>query len=101
MSPAPRRLKPAALLGIAACMEAQKEYSQAIAYYQRVYVLYGAYKKEVIEAYIRSGACFERTGDKAAALKTYQEFLESDFAPGTAAAAAARKRIATLSGGAS
>ena len=98
---APRRLKPAALLGIAACMEAQKEYSQAIAYYQRVYVLYGAYKKEVVEAYLRSGDCFERIGDKAAALKTYQEFLDSDFAPGTAGAASARQRIAQLSGGAS
>ena len=98
---APRRLKPDALLGIAACMAAQKEYAQAIAYYQRIYVLYGAYKKAVIEAYLRSGDCFEKLGDKAAALKTYQEFLDSDYAPGTAAAAFARQRIASLSGGAS
>lgn len=98
---APRRLKPDALLGIAACMEAQKEYAQAVAYYQRVYVLYGAYKKAVVTAYLRSGDCFEKLGDKAAALKTYQEFLESDFAPGTAAAAFARQRIAALAGGAS
>lgn len=97
---APRRLKPEALLGIAACMEAQQEYSQAIAYYQRVYVLYGAYQKAVITAYLRSGDCFEKLNDKPAALKTYQEFLESDFAPGTAAAAYARQRIAALSGGA-
>ena len=98
---APRRLKPDALLGIAACMTAQKEYAQAIAYYQRIYVLYGAYKKAVIEAYLRSGDCFEKLGDKTAALKTYQEFLTSDYAPGTAAAAFARQRIANLSGGAS
>ena len=98
---APRRLKPEALLGIAACMEAQKEFSQAIAYYQRVYVLYGAYQKAVIQAYLRSGDCFEKLHDKAAALKTYQEFLASDFAPGTAAASYARQRIAALSGGAS
>lgn len=98
---APRRLKPEALLGIAACMAAQQEYAQAIAYYQRIYVLYGAYKKAVVEAYLRSGDCFEKLNDKAAALKTYQEFLASDFAPGTAAAAFARQRIAALSGGAS
>ncbi len=98
---APRRLKPEALLGIAACMEAQQEFSQAIAYYQRVYVLYGAYRKAVIQAYLRSGDCFEKLRDTAAALKTYQEFLESDFSPGTAAAAYARQRIAALSGGAS
>ena len=97
---APRRLKPEALLGIAACMEAQQEYAQAVAYYQRVYVLYGAYKKAVIQAYLRSGSCFEKLNDKEAALKTYREFLESDFAPGTAAAAYARQRIAALSGGA-
>ena len=97
---APRRLKPDALLGIASCMEAQKEYAQAIAYYQRVYVLYGAYQKAVITAYLRSGDCFEKLADKPAALKTYQEFLDSDFAPGTAAAAYARQRVAALSGGA-
>ena len=98
---APRRLKPEALLGIAAAMEAQQEFAQAVAYYQRVYVLYGAYKKAVVEAYLRSGSCFEKLKDNAAALKTYQEFLESDFSPGTAAAAYARQRIAALSGGAS
>ena len=98
---APRRLKPEALLGIAACLSAQEEYAQAIAYYQRIYVLYGAYTKAVITAYLRSGDCFEKLGDKAAALQTYQEFLQSDFAAGTAAAAYARQRIAALSGGAS
>ena len=61
--------------------------------------IYGAYKKAVVEAYLRSGDCFEKLNDKAAALKTYQEFLASDFAPGTAAAAFARQRIAALSGG--
>ena len=97
---APRRLKPEALLGIAACMEAQEEYAQAIAYYQRVYVLYGAYRKAVIQAYLRSGACFEKLGETAKALNTYREFLESDFSAGSAAAAYARQRIAALSGGA-
>lgn len=98
---APRRLKPEALLGIAACMEAQQEYAQAIAYYQRVYVLYGAYQNAVIQAYLRSGACFEKLGDKQSALNTYREFLDSEFSPGTAGAAFARQRIAALSGGAS
>lgn len=98
---APRRLKPEALLGIAACMEAQQEFAQAIAYYQRVYVLYGAYRKAVIQAYLRSGACFEKLNDKQAAIKTYREFLDSDFSPGTAGAAHARQRIAALAGGTS
>ena len=96
---APRRLKPEALLGIAACLEAQQEYAQAIAYYQRVYVLYGAYRKAVIQAYLRSGSCFEKLGDQTAAINTYREFLASDFSAGSAAAAYARQRIAALSGG--
>ena len=96
---APRHLKPEALLGIGACMEAQHEHAQAIAYYQRIYVLYRAYRPAVIQAYMRSAACFEQLGDTQAALNTYREFLESDFAPGTAAAANARQRIAALSGG--
>lgn len=96
---APRRLKPDALLGIGISFEEQREYSQAIAYYQRIYVLYGAYKDAVREAYMRSGACFEKLGDKQAAIKTYNEFLESDYAGGTAEAARARQRLAALTGG--
>ena len=97
---APRRLKPEALLGIGACLEGQQEYSQAVAYYQRIYVLYRAYSAAVVKAYLRSGDCFEKIGDKAAALNSYREFLDSEFAPGTAAAATARQRIAALSGAA-
>ena len=96
---APRRLKPEALLGIGACLEARNEYAQAVAYYQRIYVLYGAYRAAVVQAYMRSGACFEKTNDRQAAINTYREFLDSDFSPGTAAAAQARQRIAALTGG--
>ena len=63
--------------------------------------MYGAYRKAVIQAYLRSGACFEKLNDKPAAINTYREFLDSDFSPGTAAAAHARQRIAALAGGAS
>ena len=95
---APRRLKPEALLGIAACLEAQKEWNQANAYYQRVFVLYRAYKPQVAAAYLGSGACFERVGKKQEALNTYREFLDDDISHGTAAAAKARDRIAQLGG---
>lgn len=98
---APAYMKPEALLGIGECLEAQKKYAEAIPYYQRIYVMYRAYKEAVIQAYLRSGACFEKLKDKPAAINTYREFLESDFAPGTGAAATARQRIAKLSGGGS
>ena len=96
---APRRLKPDALLGIAACLCAQKEWNQANAYYQRVYVLYGAYKPQVAAAYLGSAACFEQTGERQKAINTYDAFLESDASRGTAEAAVARQRRAALTGG--
>ena len=96
---APRRLKPDALLGIAACLEAQKEWNQANAYYQRVYVLYGACHKQVAAAYLGSAACFEKTGERQKALNTLDAFLESDVSRGTAEAATARQRRAALQGG--
>ena len=97
---APRRLKPDALLGIAACLEAQKEWNQANAYYQRVYVLYGAYKKPVAAAYLGSAACFEKTGEKQKAVNTYNEFLASDASHGTPEAALARQRRDAIAQGA-
>ena len=96
---APRRLKPDALLGIAACLCAQKEWNQANAYYQRVYVLYGAYKPQVAAAYLGSAACFEQTREPQKAISTYDAFLESDASRGTAEAAVARQRRAALTGG--
>ena len=95
---APRRLKPDSLLGIAACLCAQKEWNQANAYYQRVYVLYGAYKPQVAAAYLGSAACFEHTREPQKALATYDAFLESDASRGTAEAAVARQRRAALQG---
>lgn len=96
---APRRLKPEALLGIAACLEAQNEFAQAIAYYQRIYVLYAAYKPQVRIAYLRSGLDFERLGKKTEAINTYNEFLANhDLAAGSAESAEASRRLTTLTG---
>ena len=96
---APRRLKPEALLGIASCLEAQNEFAQAIAYYQRIYVLYRAYKPQVRLAYLRSGIDFERLGKTQDAINTYQEFLgDHDLAAGSAESATATQRLAALRG---
>jgi TolA-binding protein len=95
---APRRLKPDSLLGIASCLCAQQEWNQANAYYQRVYVLYGAYKPQVAAAYLGSALCFEKTREPQKAIATYDAFLESDASRGTAEAAVARQRRAALQG---
>lgn len=97
----PRLYKPLSLLGIGQCFEAQKEFAQAVAYYQRLYVMYGAFQNEVIQAYLRSGYCFEQLGDKTAAINTYNDLLALDYIHGRAEAAEARARLARLGGGAS
>lgn len=96
---APRPLKPEALLGIGACLEAQGRYRHAIPYYQRIYVLYGAYTSAVARAYLRSGMAFEQLKDVDAAAKTYHEMLEQDTLSGTAEATEARQRLLKLGSG--
>lgn len=93
---APRALKPEALLEIGACLEAQGRPKHAIPYYQRVYVLYGAYSSAVARAYLRSGIAFEELKDTEAAIKTYREMLELEAVAGTAEAGEAKKRLAQL-----
>jgi tetratricopeptide (TPR) repeat protein len=50
---------------------------RAVAYYQRVYVLYAKWPERVAKAYLRSGEAFEALGDFPAARRTYQEMLTS------------------------
>lgn len=92
----PRALKPRALLGLAACQEARGDYRKAIPFYQRIYVLYQAYTDAVAEAYLRSGAAFEKLNDRQAALNTYQEMLSLEPLAGRPELDEARRRIARL-----
>jgi len=93
---APRALKPQAMLGLAACLEAQGDHRRAIPYYQRVYVLYGAYRDAVVEAYLRSGKAFEKLGDYEAAIRTYRELLADTELRQRPEAEEARARLAEL-----
>ena len=95
----PRALKPEALLGIAACLEAQGRHRHAIPYYQRVYVLYGAYSSAVARAYLRSGKAFEEFKDLDAAAQTYRELLNQETLSTTAEAGEARQRLSKLETG--
>ncbi len=93
---AARAMKPEALLGIAACLEAQGKHREAIPYYQRIYVLYQAYTDAVAQAYLKSGAAFERINNPRAAANTYREMLEMETMAGRPEAAQARERLAKL-----
>ena len=92
----PRPLKPRALLGLGARHEAAGDFRKAIPFYQRVYVMYRAYTQDVAQAYLRSGAAFERIKDRDAAGKTYREMLEMDSLSGRPELEEARARLAKL-----
>ncbi len=93
---ADRALKPRAMLGIAACHEAKKDYGKAIPFYQRIYVLYRAYPDAVAQAYLNSGKNFERLKDYAAAGQTYREMLADEKLATTKEAAEARERLSRI-----
>ena len=93
---APRALKPEAMLGIAACLEAQGKVKEAIPYYQRIYVMYQAYIRAMARAYLRSAEAFEKLNDRQAAMNTYQEMLNVESLAGQPEMAIARERLANL-----
>lgn len=53
----------------------QGEPKLAIPYFQRIYVMYGAYSELAAKSYLQSGAAFEKLEDFVAAARTYREFL--------------------------
>ena len=93
---ASRRMKPEALLGIAACRHAQGKPGEAIPYYQRIYVMYQAYTNAVATAYLRSGEAFEQLNDREAAIRTYREMLGIGTVARTPEAQKAREHLARL-----
>ncbi len=92
----PRPLKPRALLGLAACQEAQGDFRKAIPFYQRIYVLYAAYTDAVVQAYLKSGEAFEKIKDKESAINTYNEMLQLESLSGRPELDEARVRLAKL-----
>lgn len=68
----------------------------AIPYYQRVYVMYGRWKKPVAKAYLRSGEAFEKLGDKTAARRTYLEMRKTGLPAELPEMAQADQRLALL-----
>lgn len=92
----PRELKPQALLALGLCKEQQNKWREAIPYYQRIYVLYAAYRDETAEAYLRSARAFEKLRDPEAAVRTYREMLASERLEGHAGLDEARRRLEKL-----
>ncbi len=90
-------LWPEALAGTATAYQALQEFSKAIPYYQRVYVMYGGYTNLAAQAYYNSGLCFEKLQDYSAALRTYRELIDSKMMSGMPETVLARQRYEKLS----
>lgn len=91
-------LWPRALFGIATAYEELREYSKAIPYYQRIYVMYAGYADLTAKAYYYSGRCFERLNNIEAAINSYRELLSDPRLAACEEAAFARERLKHLTG---
>ena len=67
------KLKAQALLSLGELEMGRGRPKVAIAYYQRIYILYGRWREVAAQAYLRSAEAFEEIGDREAARKTYEE----------------------------
>ena len=65
----------AALYGMGEIERMAGKDDSAHSYYQRIYVLYGAYREWVARAYLAAAQCLDRLGRKTDAMKTYAELL--------------------------
>ncbi len=72
----------------------------AIAYYQRVYVMYGRWPRWVARSYLRSGEAFEKLRRTDEAIRTYEELLGREDLASSDEARQAKKKLAALKGGA-
>lgn len=66
------------LAGLARIETAQNNPERAIPYWQRIYTLYRAYPKIMIDAYWQSALLFEQMGDSTAARNTLRELVSDE-----------------------
>jgi len=92
----PKEYKPHCLLGLGDCNAGLNRPEKAIAFYQRIYVLYRAYADVVVQAYLRSGEQFEKLNDRQAAINTYTELINDEKLGAVPEAAPAREKLAKL-----
>lgn len=72
-------LFPEALYWIGVCKRAQQRPDEAFAYFQRIYVLYGAYPEWAARAYLDSSECLEEVGKHDEAAATLREMAASEL----------------------
>jgi tetratricopeptide (TPR) repeat protein len=66
---------PKALYGRGECAYEQRQFDPASAYYERIYVMYGHYKKWAAKAYLRRAECLRKIYQNEKALEVLEEML--------------------------
>ena len=72
------------------------EDEKAIAYYERVYLIYGKYPELVASAYLKRGQTLERLSLFREAYEVYQELLARENLVTSGESGEARRRVADL-----
>lgn len=72
------------------------DYKKAIAFLQRIYILYGRWSELVAKAYWESGQAFEKLGQTAEARSTYAELVANETLAGTPEFKLAEARLREL-----
>lgn len=70
-----KKLWPRALIGRGECAEGERDPRKASAYYERIYVMYGNYKKWVSIAYLKRAKCLKELREYQKAYETLKEML--------------------------
>jgi TolA-binding protein len=89
---------PEALYGRGECAVAQKQYEVASSYYERIYVMYGHYKKWAAKGYLRRADCLRRLYQTDKAAEVLQEMLADKELSAMPEGAQARDMLARLKG---
>ncbi len=96
----PHPMRAQALLDLAAVQEGRGDWSRAMPYYQRIYVMYRAFPETMAAAYLRSARVFERLQQRQEAINTYVEMLDAEELEGRPELEEARRELARLRGAA-
>ncbi|MFT5468557.1 MAG: tetratricopeptide (TPR) repeat protein [Verrucomicrobiales bacterium] len=92
----PSQFKARALLALGDLYVAQSDDQKAIAYYERIYLIYGKYRELVASAYWRRGQALERMSLNREAFEVYTEFAQRVDLDDTKEINGARARAAAL-----
>ncbi|MEM1294628.1 MAG: tetratricopeptide repeat protein [Verrucomicrobiota bacterium] len=88
--------KAKALLGLGDLLVTDKQDSKAVAYYERLYVVYGRYRDLVAKAYLRRGQALERMDQPREAFQVYRELSQREDLRDFPEALTAEKRANVL-----